>query len=299
MIDNLIQEGIISAENIDALQNMAEQSNRRVVFIDATFTLPTSTEDIRQNFIDMRLPNAALFDIKKIKDNTSPLPHMLPSHKVFATAVSAMGIRNNDIIVTYGQHGMIMGPARAWWMFRGFGHTNVLVLNGGLPAWQKGAFKTQSGQPSPVPPAQYTAQPFKTTMLSNINDVMNASEDKVCPILDARRPARFNGSAAEPRAGMRSGHIPNSINTPAKSFVNEHGLMKSKNDVKQIIQNTGIDVRKNTQRIIVSCGSGITACALSLALHYIGHDNVSVYDGSWSEWGLKSSETEVLTIKSS
>ena len=294
MINKFVQAGIVNPQELEALRQHTENARLKLVFLDATFVLPTSKEDIHQNHQDKRLPGAVFFDIKAIKDTSSELPHMLPDAETFSNAVSALGINNADIIVVYGQHGMTMGPARAWWMFKGFGHDNVIVLNGGLPAWERVGLETESGSTSPIRPSEYKAKPFHRNMVTAIHDVLQACNENTCPIIDARPANRFSGESPEPRASMRSGHMPNAMNLPASSIVDENGMMRSADEIISLFEGCGLKLNEK-KPVITTCGSGITACVLALALYHVGHNDVAVYDGSWSEWGLETSPTPVTT----
>ncbi|PCJ97279.1 MAG: hypothetical protein COA45_10085 [Zetaproteobacteria bacterium] len=296
MIEKFIHAGIIDPEHIDTLKQYVEEDDKkRIIFLDTTFILPTSAENVVDNFNNNHIPSALFFNIKDIADKKSSLPHMLPDKKSFENSLSRLGIENNDIVILYGQHGMIMGPARVWWMFKGFGHHNVMVLNGGLPAWTQAGYETTSGTPPAPIKSGYKALEFQTSMLINILGLMEISENKTCPIIDARPQARFSGASPEPRQGMRSGHIPNSMNLPCSSLVSENGRFKDAKSITALFKAIGITLEDQSKnRIIVTCGSGITACTLALALHHIDYNgDVSVYDGSWSEWGLESSPTRI------
>ena len=298
MIEQFIHAGIIDPEHITTLkQYVKEDDKKRIIFLDATFVLPASPENIVNNFQENRLHSAVFFDIKSIADKNSPLPHMLPSKEQFESSLSAMGIKNDDIIILYGQHGMIMGPARVWWMFKGFGHRNVIVLNGGLPAWEAAGYETETGEPQHFNNTTYTASEFQSSMLMNMKTLIETSAQSTHPIIDARPFTRFNGSTPEPREGMRSGHIPNSKSLPCSSLVTENGQFKDTAILGALFEGIGIKTNESElDTIVTTCGSGITACALSLALYNVGYKgNVAVYDGSWSEWGLESSPTTVVT----
>ncbi len=298
MIEQFIHAGIIDPEHITTLeQYVKEDDNKRIIFLDTTFVLPTSAENIADNFNEKRIQSAVFFDIKHIADKDSPLPHMLPSKEQFENALSALGIKNDDIIILYGQHGMIMGPARVWWMLKGFGHQNVMVLNGGLPAWGKAGYETETGEPQHFNKTAYSASEFQSTMMMDMKALIEISAQGTHPIIDARPFMRFDGSTPEPREGMRSGHIPNSMSLPCSSLVTEEGQFKNTATLGALFEDIGISIGKNEpETIITTCGSGITACALSLALHNVGYKgNVAVYDGSWSEWGLESAPTTVVT----
>ncbi len=289
MIKNLETKAIISPQEISALQR--KNGEDRIIFIDSSFYLPNSGKDAKEIYETSHIKDSLFFDIKSIKDHTSPLPHMLPARDVFEKAMSNMGIKNDDVIVTYGQKSMIMGPCRAWWMIKGFGHKHVMVLDGGLENWKRAGFPV-TDKPTEIIPSHYSASVFNPGSLTDMKDVINASSGKTCPIIDARPTNRFSGKSAEPRAGMRSGHIPNSINLPCSQLVDEHGCLKPHNELETLFHNAGIllDVDKT---YITTCGSGVTACALSLAMNVLGVRNIAVYDGSWSEWGLNDSPTTV------
>tara|TARA_B100001989_G_scaffold252023_1_gene232818 strand:+ start:185 stop:1084 length:900 start_codon:yes stop_codon:yes gene_type:complete len=271
-----------------------EKTARKPVFIDASFVLPGSDVNIHENFKQEHLPDAIFFDIEDISDKNSQLPHMLPSKTYFEQKISALGVNNDDLLIIYGQHGMIMGPARVWWMFRVFGHENIMVLDGGLPAWKTARLPIESGAPKTRQPTDYKCKKEKKDLTSGIETVRNVSNNCLCPILDARPAARYSGNSPEPREKMRSGHIPNSLNLPCSSLIKEDGTFKTKEEIIHLITQCSLDLQNNKpKQIILSCGSGITACALALALHYIGYENYSVYDGSWSEWGHEDSGTEI------
>ncbi len=297
MIETFIHAGIINPDDVAALEAHLKALNSRVVFLDATFVLPTSKENILETFSTNHIPNARFFDIKSIAKEDTNLPHMLPDYTVFEKALSTLGIKNDDFVIIYGQHGMIMGPARVWWMFKGFGHDRVAVLNGGLPAWIKEGFETNAKPPSSFEPAHYRAEPFHSYNVIDMKSVSGISSSNEFPIVDARPYERFAGTSPEPRENMRSGHIPGSANLPCSQIVGPDGKMKSREELKQLFHNIGINLEKNRpDRIITTCGSGITACVLALALYHLGYDDVAVYDGSWSEWGQESSPTEVKTV---
>lgn len=296
MLYEFIQDGIIEAQEAYRLVLNAQDNINRIVFIDATFVLPNSGENILDNYTQSHIPDALFFDITKTIDEQSDLPHMLPNEAQFAAAMSDIGITNNDFIIVYGQHGIALGPARLWWMLQGFGHEKVVVLDGGLPAWEAANLSIVSGAPQICnPPSEFTAKPFNKKLYATREDILSILDSQLYPIIDARPAARFDGSSPEPRQGMRSGHIPESHNIPSSTIVNDDGTMKSHEELKDILHNIGIDIGTEfaPDGIITTCGSGITACALSLALYHIGYDSVFVYDGSWSEWGHEDSGTPI------
>lgn len=283
MIDEIIQKGLISVHD-------AHDLLERAVFLDCTFVLPTSDDNVHDNFHQGHIDTARFFDIEAVCDKTSDLPHMLPSQEIFERAMRELGLKHDDLLILYGQHGMIMGPARVWWMMRGFGHHRVAVLDGGLPAWVDAGFKIETGAANDIAPSDYSSAEFDMSHVLSMDEMIAISESAACPVLDARPAPRFHGDAPEPRADMRSGHIPNSSNLPCSTLIDEHGCFKSKEELEALFAD-----HDRSKRIIATCGSGITACALALALYHIGCPHVAVYDGSWSEWGRVESGTRVGT----
>lgn len=279
-----IESGLIQPED---LQQIISQSDVKI--LDASFVLPTSPESPQMNFIKERIGGAAFFDINLICDQNSHLPHMLPGSHGFEEAVSTLGISNDDLVVIYGQSGIAMGPARAWWMFRVFGHDNVCVLNGGLPAWKRLGFPVDTAPPSHITAVDFVAE-YHLDLVSELKTVRKAVDerDRTVKILDARPEERFTGEKQEPRAELRSGHMPGSVNIPCMSLIDqETGMLKTKDELLDILSFYMDD------DIITTCGSGVTACVIALAFYNLGLKNVPVYDGSWSEYGQSSLATTV------
>jgi len=254
-------------------------SSPNIRILDGSWHLPTENRDPFAEFTTEHIQGAQFFDIDDICDTTSDLPHMIPSADQFAQQVAALGISDDSQVVVYGTVGLF-SAARVWWLFHYFGHTNVAVLDGGLKQWKAQGHDT-TNQLAVAQPAQLsaTAQPH---MERKAVDVLDASQTQSAQILDARAPARFRGEAPEPRAGLRAGHMPNAINVFFKSLLNEDGTLQSDAALKATFESQGVDLNKP---IITSCGSGVTASVLMLALHKIGHTDNALYDGSWSEWG--------------
>lgn len=293
MIDNLVHNGIISPESAADFIRNSDKNGIKTVVLDATFVLPTSGENILENYRRERIPTARFFDIDAASDKDSHLPHMLPDIATFENVASGLGIGSDDLVLVYGQHGMIMGAARVWWMFRVFGHQNVLMIDGGLPAWKEANLSLESGAPQAAGKSDYKVRNFSKDMVVGLQDMIGISSSFTCPVLDARPPDRFQGKSPEPRPNMRSGHIPNSLNVPAGGLVTSSGRLKPKEELEKIFSAVGFDTEHMPERIIATCGSGMTACMIVLALFHLGYDKISVYDGSWSEWGHENSPTKV------
>ncbi len=279
---------VIEPEELFAL---LEDDSQNIKILDATFVLPGNPENPRNNFLAERIDHAQFFDVDEIADHSTSLPHMLPPEADFERAVSALGISSDDRIIIYAQHGMVMGPARAWWMFRTFSHDNVWVLNGGLPAWKAAGLPLNRDAPLPPQRAIFRAA-FKKDLVLDIDQMKSVSFAQTRQILDARPRGRFTGAEAEPRPGLRSGHIPFSLNVPASSLVDpETGKIKPMRDIAKIFGDSGFSPEAP---VCTTCGSGVTACMLALALYHLGYKDVAVYDGSWAEWGAESQDTEVV-----
>jgi thiosulfate/3-mercaptopyruvate sulfurtransferase len=251
----------------------------RVRVVDGSWHMPADNRDAATEFLAARIPGAVHFDLEAISDHTSPLPHMLPSPEDFAAAVGALGIGSNDSIVVYDSRGLF-SAARVWWMFRAMGHEDVAVLDGGLPRWVAEGRAIESG-PAPAPtPRPFTAR-FRPDLVRDADQVLRVAESRAALILDARAADRFRGEAPEPRPGLRSGHIPGSNNLPWPGLLREGALLPAQ-DLAQRFADAGVDIDRP---LVTTCGSGVSAATLSLALAVLDRWDVPVYDGSWSEWG--------------
>lgn len=248
--------------------------------LDASWYLPAEGRNARKEFTVRHIPGAAFFDIEEIRDKSSPYPHMLPAPKSFAQAVEALGISYGDEVVVYDGAGLF-SAARAWWMFRVFGHEKVRVLDGGLPKWLAGGGPVESGEAHPR--AARFAAGFRPELVWDKRQAVDNLSSKRVQMADARGRGRFDGSEPEPRSGMRSGHIPGAKNVPFKNCLKgEYGELKGVAELKEVFRQAGVDVGAP---VAASCGSGVTACILALAMHELGYPDMPVYDGSWAEWG--------------
>lgn len=226
-----------------------------------------------------QIPNTRLFDIKKKFSNISdPFPSAFPSIKLFKESAQALGINNDSAIVVYDDKG-IYSSARVWWLFKAFGYTNVAVLNGGFPAWLHAEHETESMKAYDGEIGNLTPK-LQPQLMQFFKDVETASNNKTHNIIDARSTGRFNCEVPEPREGLRMGTIPNSVNLPFTDIL-ENGILKPKAELEALFKN----VASKDADIIFSCGSGLTACVLALGAEVSGYKNISIYDGSWTEWG--------------
>jgi thiosulfate/3-mercaptopyruvate sulfurtransferase len=248
------------------------------ILLDAT--LPpvgvTPPIDTRARYLDKHIPGALFFDIEELSDHSTPLPHMLPTPKAFSRSMSALGLSENSTVIVYEQEGVFSAP-RAWWMLRTFGAQHVYLLDGGLRAWTEAGLPTESG-PVHRPPASFHATLDQEAVknLSQLKDKITNHQQ----ILDARSAARFIGTAPEPRPGLSSGHMPGATNVPFTELV-EDGRLKPAEKIRALFLAKDIDLQ---QPITTTCGSGVTAAVIALGLEIVGAQNVSLYDGSWTEY---------------
>jgi cystathionine beta-lyase len=262
-------------------------SRQEIKLLDGTWQMPGDTAPLPDGFI----PGAQVFDIDAIADQASPLTHMLPSAETFAKAVSDMGIHNDDWIIAYDRIGVFTSP-RLWWTFQMFGHANVAVLDGGLPAWIAAGHDVSTSQSKPEKHSNYTPKAPLIGVITQ-SEILSELSSPHLQILDARPLGRFTGKDPEPRDGMRSGRIPGSQSLPYGNQLSETRHLKPLTELAKQVNATGVDLERP---IITSCGSGITAAGLALNLRRMGAQNIRVYDGSWAEWGAGNSPIETGEI---
>ena len=251
-----------------------------LVILDGSMHLPTAKRNAKAEYLAEHIPGALFFDIDDIADHTSPLPHMLPPADKFASRVKKMGIGDGMHIVVYDSEGLY-SAARVWWMFRAMGHEEVRILNGGLKKWKAEGRPLEDGEPRPRQQRHFSAR-LNAELVRDVADVRGLIGSKAVQIVDARAAARFEGSVPEPRAGLRSGHIPGSRNVPFATLLNANGTLKPAAELEAIFAKAGVDPARP---VVASCGSGVTAGVVALALAVLGRTNAAVYDGSWTEWG--------------
>lgn len=253
-----------------------------IVICDCSFYLPTDPRNATALFLEGRIPGARFFDINAIKDVDSDLPHMLPSPAVFAEMVGALGISNAATVIFYDQLGLF-SAARGWWMMRVFGHDRVAVLDGGLPKWKAENRPLETAEPVLPSPTTFTPAP-RPDLVRDIDAMQSIVADGAALILDARPAGRFAGTAPEPRAGVRGGHMPGAHNIPFNQVLAADGTMLPPQELRARFAAEGAD---GSRPVVTSCGTGVTAAVLTLGLAVAGLPIGALYDGSWTEWGSR------------
>jgi thiosulfate/3-mercaptopyruvate sulfurtransferase len=261
----------------------AELGKPGLVVFDATKYLPNEPKDGRTEYLRAHVPGARFFDIDAVADIDTDLPHMVPTPGRFAKLVSALGVSNDSRIVFYDQKGLA-SAARGWWLMSLFGHDQAAVLDGGLPKWLQERRPVGDGEAGPPPPGIFVPD-LRARQVRGIGDILRNVLSREELVLDARAAGRFTGAVPEPRAGMRSGHIPGSVSLPYTDLLNQDGTFRPGGEVRGRFEAAGVD---GTRPVVTSCGSGVTACILTLGMRIAGFPDGAVYDGSWTEWGGRS-----------
>jgi thiosulfate/3-mercaptopyruvate sulfurtransferase len=258
----------------------ARSSSPDVVVVDASYYLPSQQRDAAAEYREAHIPGALFFDIEAVADNSTGLPHMLPTAEDFSRAAGALGIGDGDTIVVYDCTGLF-SAARVWWTFRVFGAENVFILDGGFPLWKAEGRPTEAGNVGRAP-RHFTAR-LDSAAVAKLDDVKAALDSGSAQVVDARSGPRFRGEEPEPRPGLRAGHMPGALNVPYASIL-EDGRLVAPERLAAALAAGGVDLDKP---VITSCGSGVTAAIVWLALDALGKEPMGLYDGSWVEWGSR------------
>ena len=260
-----------------------------LVVLDGSWHMPDAGRDAKAEYAQGHIPGAVFFDIDGVSDHTSELPHMLPAPADFATAARRLGVGPDSLVVVYDSLGVFSAP-RVWWSFRTMGHDKVFVLNGGLKTWLAEGHPVEAGWREAAH-GEFKAR-FRPELVKDLAGVRGTLESGAAQLVDARSAARFRGEAPEPRYGVREGHMPGALNAPWSGLVAEDGALKPPDALRAAFAAAGVDLERP---IVTTCGSGISAAVLALALAALGRGDVPVYDGSWSEWGAAGAGTPVAT----
>jgi thiosulfate/3-mercaptopyruvate sulfurtransferase len=251
-----------------------------IVIIDVSWHLPAAKRDAKAEFEKEHIPRARFYDLDAGANPDTSLPHMLPSAEKFAKDMIAVGLGAGRTVVVYDTVGLYSSP-RLWWMLKIFGHKDVNVLDGGLPKWRREGHPLEAGKAAPV--RDWHVKPkFDPSLLKSMQDVASALASGSAQVADARSRARFRGEEPEPRPGVKPGHMPGATNVHYAALLNPDGTLKKKRHLQQAFKQTGLDMKRP---IITSCGSGVTAAIVLLALMELDVKDAALYDGSWAEWG--------------
>jgi thiosulfate/3-mercaptopyruvate sulfurtransferase len=268
---------IVSCEWLS--RNLGDESLR---ILDASWYLPEYRRDPKREYLEGHIPGAVFFDIEDVADQQTTLEHMLPPAAEFAEKVERLGVSNSHHVVVYDTRG-IYSAARAWWMFRVFGHEKVSVLDGGYVRWRLDGRPAEPGRREPASARFVPA--FRPELLRSAEDVLRIVSDGGAQLVDARKPGRFLATEANPYPGVRDGHIPTSVNLFWGDLLNDaDGTLVGADEIRKFAARANVDPARD---IVASCGSGVTACIVALSMHVLGNRNCAVYDGSWAEWGRR------------
>ena len=272
----------MTRSNLVSTDWLAERINSPDVLpIDGSWYLPTENRDPKAEYLEQHIPNSIFFDIDEICDKSSDLPHMLPTAQEFSSAMSKLGIGDDQTLVVYDGAGLF-SAARVWWTFRVMGVEHVYVLDGGLPKWIADGNQIEKGEQQHKE-REFTAR-LNSAMVVNSTEILKQLGEPNFQVIDARPQGRFTGDDPEPRPGLKRGHIPSSINIPFPNFIDKNGCLKGDDDLKQVFNKAEIQL---DQPITTACGSGVAASIVTLALSELSKNDTKLYDGSWSEWGSK------------
>lgn len=260
-----------------------------LIVLDASAYLPGEGKDGHALYLQSHVPGARFFDIERFSDPETGLPHMVPSQGRFARLAGELGLRSDARVVVYDQKGLF-SAARAWWLLKLFGHARVAVLDGGLPAWTAAGLAIAQGEPEPVAPTRFQVA-FRPALLRGLGDVLANLDHGRERVLDARGVARFTGEALDLRPGIASGHIPGSASLPFTELLEPDGRLKPATALRALFAARGVD---GAHPVVTSCGSGLTAAILLLALEVAGLPEGALYDGSWAEWGGREDTPKAL-----
>ncbi|MBX9926423.1 MAG: 3-mercaptopyruvate sulfurtransferase [Hyphomicrobiaceae bacterium] len=260
-----------------------------LVVLDGTWHLPTADRDARAEYLAEHIPGALFFDIDDLSDEAATLPHMLPSQIKFASRMKKLGVGDGMKVVVYDSYGLF-SAARVWWTFRAMGHNDVAVLDGGLKKWKAEGRPVDDGQPVRRFERHFTPR-RQVELIRDFDEMRTIVTERTAQVVDARSAGRFAGTEPEPRPGLRGGHMPGARSVPATDLIAENGTLKPAAELARIFEAAGVDPKSP---VVTTCGSGVTASIVSLALAVLGQTNAAVYDGSWAEWG-QPGETPVVT----
>lgn len=269
-----------SLVSVEWLHDALTSAPSNLILLDASWHMPATGRDGEAEWCNERIPGADFFDFDgRICDRDASLPHMLPDAELFTTELRRLGVNRDSAIVVYDSLGIVTAP-RAWWMLHAMGHRHCAVLDGGLPAWKQAGHKVDNSEPTQSARTGNFVANRQSTLISDWREVLLATTSEQVSILDARSADRFHGRAPEPRPGLRGGHMPGARSLPFDTLTHK-GFMRPVPELQQVLS----ERVPQSNRIIASCGSGVTACVIAFAAHLAGYEDVAVYDGAWAEWG--------------